>query len=318
MTEPLSTGDTVDLLAVGLTTLDISVLGVDRLPEGEQGALVESIRLSPAGTAGGTIMVAARLGLRTALASAVGDDPQGRAVRELLCAEGVDVTELATHPAMPTSTTVLPIAPDGSRPNLHMIGASVAAPISEGAFAMLDRTRAVHFGGIGFPGPMSNAAEFLSAARERGVYVSCDLIAPGPGADIFVRQLLPHVDIFMPSMAEVETLLPGSSPDAAAAEFMAMGATACMLKRGKDGVTLYTRDETVSVPAFQITPVDTTSCGDAVCAGWHAARLQGLRGRTAALYASATAARVAMGLGTPGGLNGADEVEAMVDETERA
>lgn len=303
-----------DLIAVGLTTLDIAVRSVERLPGPDEGALVEAIRLSPAGTAAGTVAIAARLGLRCALASAVGQDPQGQVVRSMLEAEGVDTAMLATSDAMPTSTTVLPLARDGGRPTLHMIGASVMAPVPDTAFAALPRTRGAHFGGVGFPGPQSNGAAFLAAAREAGVFTSCDLIGPDAQTIHHLAALLPHVDLFMPSLAEVRVLTGSDDLDAAAAQFMAMGAGACLFKLGARGAALHTGDAVVTVPAFAITPVDTTSCGDALCAGYHAARLRGLAGREALAFASATAARVALGLGTCGALGGVGDVLAMLDE----
>src|SRR3990167_1548105 len=123
-----------DLLAVGLTTIDITVHPVASLPEGETGQIVESIVLSPAGTAGGTALVAQKLGLRTAIASAVGDDPQGQMIRSMFDAAGVDTSLLDVDQAWPTSTTVLPIRPNGDRPNWHMIGASIFAPVTDAVF----------------------------------------------------------------------------------------------------------------------------------------------------------------------------------------
>lgn len=298
----------LDLLTVGLTTLDIAVKAVTALPSPDQGVLVEAIRLSPAGTAGGTAAIAARLGLRTALASAVGADPQGGVVRAMLEAEGVDTAMLATLAAMPTSTTVLPLSPDGGRPTMHMIGASVMAPVPEEAFAALKTTRSVHFGGVGFPGPQSNGTAFLEQARQKGAHVTCDLIGPNHDTLAQLAALLPHVDVFMPSLAEVRTLLGTNDLEAAAKRFMAMGAGACLFKLGRDGAALFTPNGTATVPAFAITPVDTTSCGDALCAGYHAARQRGLEGQSALIFASATAARVAMGLGTWGALDNVQDV----------
>lgn len=306
----MSEAGKVDLLAVGLTTLDITVQSVPHLPAPDEGVLVEAIRLSPAGTAGGTAAIAARLGLRTALASAVGADPQGDVVRALLDAESVDTAMLARIEGVPTSTTVLPLAPDGGRPTLHMIGASVMAPVPEAAFAALGRTSAVHFGGVGFPGPQSNGAAFLEQARSAGAHVTCDLIGPNPETLDHLAALLPHVDVFMPSLAEIRILLGSEDLRAAAGRFMAMGAGACLFKLGGEGAALFTPTATVAEPAFAITSIDTTSCGDALCAGYHAARQRGLEGAEALRFASATAARVAMGLGTWGAL---DSVETVFD-----
>ena len=304
--------EAIDLIAVGLTTLSVAVKSVPCLPPAGEAALVEAITLSPAGTAGGTAAIAARLGLRTALVSALGSDPQGDTVAAMLTREGVDLSQVTRRDDMPTSTTVLPLAPDGSRPALHMLGASTAAPIPPAAFARLPQVRGVHFGGVGLPGPQSNGPEFLAAARGHGAFVTCDLVAPGPDALDHLAALLPHVDLFMPSQAEVRTILGGAGLSAAADRFRAMGAGACLFKLGRDGAMLYDGDMVTPIPAFAIHAVDTTSCGDALCAGYHAGRARGLSGRALLRFAMATAARVALGLGTFGALDGPQAVLDLV------
>ena len=300
----------IDLLAVGLTTLDISIHPVKAMPGTDGSALVETIRLTPAGTAGGTAAVAARLGLKVALASAVGDDLQGEAVRSGLDGLGVDTGLLQTSPAWPTSTTVLPVDPDGQRATLHMVGASILTPLPAEAAALLPRTRAVHWGGVGYPGLQGQGADFLRQASACGAFVTCDLIAPQPAAIDEIATLLPHVDLFMPSLAEVEVLT-GSRDMAAAAQcFMALGAKACAFKMGRDGTMLFTREGSHRMPSFEIDPVDTTSCGDSFCAGFIAAHLRGFDDAESLRFATAVSARVALGVGTLGALRDFDETLA--------
>src|SRR5277367_4602112 len=62
------------LLAIGLTTLDILGRPIDAIPADGTGRLIDEIELVPAGTAGGTALVAAKLGLKTKLLSALGAD----------------------------------------------------------------------------------------------------------------------------------------------------------------------------------------------------------------------------------------------------
>lgn len=300
----------LDLLAVGLTTLDITVHPVASLPDADTGVLVDSIVLSPAGTAGGTALVAQKLGMTAGIASAVGDDPQGGLVRSMFDAAGVDTSLLATNADMPTSTTVLPIRPDGERPNWHMMGASVFAPVTDEIFAALDRTAVLHWGGVGFPGPAGRGAELLRDARARGVFTSCDVIAPSDAANADLDALLPHIDLFMPSLVEMRALARTDDPVEGARYFMARGAGACLVKLGAKGAMLIRPDRQIHVPAHRIDPVDTTSCGDSLCAGFHAARSHGLDDEAALRFAVATAARVALGVGTLGRLESYDATRA--------
>jgi sugar/nucleoside kinase (ribokinase family) len=305
----------LDLLAIGLTTIDITVHPAASLPDGETGQIVEKIVLSPAGTAGGTALVAQKLGLRTAIASAVGDDPQGQLIRSMFDAAGVDTSLLAVDPAWPTSTTVLPIRPNGDRPNWHMMGASIFAPVTDAVFAALARTAAVHWGGVGFPGAAGKGAELLREARARGIFTSCDLIAPSDAAQADLDVLLPHVDLFMPSLAEVRALAGTDDPVDGARRFMARGAGGCLIKMGGDGALLVLPDVQIQVPSHRITPIDTTSCGDSLCAGYIAGRSRGLDPAGALRFGVATAAQVALGVGTLGKLESYDGTMAFMRDT---
>ena len=293
-----------DLLCIGLTTLDIVARPVDRLPAGDAFALLEGIEVVPAGTAGGTALVAAKLGVSVALSGAIGEDRNGRFVRAELEAGGVDTTLLRTIAGATTSTTILPIDSAGRRPILHAFGAALAAGIGPEEIAAARRARFVHWGGVGGPkldgGP---GADLLAQARAAGATVSCDLITPGPGARDEIRRLLPHVDWFLPSAAEAMALSGASSLGEAAIAFRALGARGVVIKNGGEGVhALLPSGEHRVFPAHDIVPVDTTSCGDSFCAGFIAALAAGRAPQDAIDFANATGALVAQGLGTLGRL----------------
>ncbi|OHD08874.1 carbohydrate kinase family protein [Sphingopyxis sp. RIFCSPHIGHO2_12_FULL_65_19] len=309
MDEPL------DLLAIGLTTIDITVHPVASLPEGEGGQLVETIALSPAGTAGGTALVARALGLEVAIASAVGADPQGQLARSMFDAVGVDTRLLETDRDRPTSTTVLPIRPNGDRPNWHMMGASIFAPVTDAVVAASRRAASVHWAAVGFPGVAGHGASLLRDARANGAFTSCDLIAPTEAAQADLDDLLPHIDLFMPSIVEVRALAGTEDPVEGARRFIARGAGGCLVKMGAKGALLVLPDGQIHAPAHRIDPVDTTSCGDSLCAGFLAARRRGMDTAAALRFAVAVAAQVALGVGTLGRLGGFDGTLAFVRDT---
>ncbi|MCJ2185073.1 PfkB family carbohydrate kinase, partial [Novosphingobium sp. 1949] len=191
------------------------------------------------------------------------------------------------------------------------------ARLPEAAWALLGRVRAVHWGALGCPGLQAQGPAFLAAARAAGAFVSCDLISPGPQSAAEVAALLPHVDLFMPSLAELPLLAGTADPARAAAHFLDLGARGCIVKQGGAGATLYTRPDrdlvAVHVPALPITPRDTTSCGDSLCAGFHAGRLNGLDPVAALHVAGAVAASVAMGVGTLGALESFAQARALAE-----
>ena len=304
------------LLCVGLTTLDVLARPIDALPAAETTTLVDRIVLVPAGTAGGTALVAARLGVRTALASATGDDAAGGLVRAVLDQHGVDLALLSRLAGVPTSTTILAIDSHGRRPNFHALGASHRAEVTEAWLAAAGETKFLHYAGVGAPGLDGGAgAELAARAKAAGAVVTCDLISPGRRALEVLKQVLPHVDYFMPNAGEARALSGRSSLAEAGAFFHDLGAGTCVFKNGAEGSVIVAREGETRLPAHDIAVVDTTSCGDSYCAGFIAALDRGRPVVEAARFASAVAALVAQGLGTLGALESFDAADRFMRAT---
>jgi len=86
------------IATIGVHVLDTHVIGIESIPDGSDGQLVETIRVSPAGTAGGTAVILSRLGAEVVSYGAVGADPIATTLLALLEAEGVDVSGLVVKP----------------------------------------------------------------------------------------------------------------------------------------------------------------------------------------------------------------------------
>jgi len=291
------------LLAIGLTTLDIVARPIETLTHTERATFIEGVACTPAGTAGGAAMVAARLGVPTRIAGAIGDDLNGAFVRLGFERTGVVADLLQTRPGERTSVTVLAVEPDGRRSSWHAPGAGASVRIDAAVTAAACGSRFVHYAAVG--GANSDrgpGADLLRAAKASGALVTCDLIGPRRSAPEELKRLLPFVDYFMPSAAEAEFLTGQPGIAAAADEFRAMGAGACVIKNGRAGCFASIGDDRFALPAFAVDAVDTTSCGDAFCAGFIAALARGRAPREALRFATMTAALVAQGLGTLGRL----------------
>src|SRR5262249_57731122 len=136
---------------------------------GQQEKLVEGISLEIGGSASITAVAAARLGLRVALAAAVGDDPAGRFMLGQLAAEGVDTASVAVRPDAPTGMTVA-LSAGGDRAILTATGAVATLTARDVPPAVLARARHVHVSSYflvaGSLGP--GLATLLEAARAGG------------------------------------------------------------------------------------------------------------------------------------------------------
>jgi sugar/nucleoside kinase (ribokinase family) len=287
----------VKALCIGVHVLDVLVRPVEAIPDGD-GALVEEIRLTAAGSAGGTALVLARLGAEVRSAGAVGTDAAGDMLLALLEREGIDTSLLLRREDAPTSASVLPISPSGDRPAWHVIGANGAFGADDVDLDAVAAASHVHLGGPEFMGGEA-AAKVLAHAREHGAVTSVDVLAPGePGLLDWIAPALEHADYLLPNREQVLGFTGAADVAEGSRALLDRGARCVIATLGGDGVLI---DGTDAVPALDVEVVDTTGCGDAFAAGFLRGLSLGRDRRGAAGLGCAAAALVAQGLGTDAG-----------------
>jgi sugar/nucleoside kinase (ribokinase family) len=297
------------IATVGVHVLDTHVIGIESIPEGSDGALVETIRMSPAGTAGGTAVILARLGAEVSSYGAVGEDPISDTLLALLTREGVDVAGLVRKGDQQTSASVIPVRSNGDRPAWHCIGANGAFSLDDLDLGALDGFTHLHLGGPEFLGGEA-AGKLLADARSRGAVTSLDILAPGdPDMLAWIADALPHADYLLPNDEQVLGFTGASSLAEGARALVAAGVGCVAVTQGAKGALVVTADEVIEVPAYAVDVVDTTGCGDAFSAGFLRGLALGRDLRGAAELGCAAAAQVAQGLGTDAGSYSLETVE---------
>jgi sugar/nucleoside kinase (ribokinase family) len=287
-------------VALGAHVFDVHAKYVEEIPEGQGGALIEEIRVSPAGAAGGTAITMAKLGARTVTVGALGDDDIGDLLVTMLGKLGVETDRLARKEGVQTSATVLPIRPNGDRPALHVIGANASFTREDVPWDLLEQADTLHLGGPEFMHEL--APEILGFCREHGVRTSADVLADGwPELLDMIAPALEHVDWFLPNDDQAMKLTGADDVDAAGKALLDRGIGGCAITCGARGSVVVTSDGAERVPAFQTEVVDTTGCGDAFSAGFMRGLSLGRSPADAARLASACAALVAQGLGSDAG-----------------
>ncbi|MCU0906920.1 MAG: sugar kinase [Rhodobacteraceae bacterium] len=294
-----------DVSVVGLYILDVLGRPVTRIPDRGNVDFIEEIRLTVAGTAGGTVVDTAKLGLKSLAVGAVGDDEKADWVLMTLARHGVDTSAMQRLAGVPTSATILNVRPNGDRPALHVRGASDHFDVPPAMYDQVFAAPIVHLGGTGLlrrlDGPAS--VTLLREAKARGCTVTFDLIAASADTAAIVDPLLPYIDYFMPSIEEARDMSGQTTPADCAAHYLDRGATACVFTLGGDGAYYAHRDGTrLASLAYAVDVVDTTGCGDAFDAGFITALHHRMDIETALRFAQASAGLVATGLGSDAGI----------------
>lgn len=299
-----------DVSCIGFCVLDILGRPVTRIPEGGRADFIEQIRMTVAGTAAATAVDCAILGLKTQMVTTVGEDEMGDFLVAKMGKFGVDCGMVGRDATEQTSATILPVRPNGERPALHVPGTAATFTLPEADLHAALDARIVHVGGTGLLKAFDGAPTIrtLQRAKELGRVTTFDLIQANPETFALVEPCLPYIDYFVPSIEEASEMAHASDPAAVARFYKERGVKNALLTMGGNGV--YVSPETgddFSLPAFAIDVVDTTGCGDSFTAGIIAGLHHGWDLKTSARFASAVAARVAMGLGSDGKLVSFDD-----------
>ena len=287
-------------LTIGAHVLDVHARPVTEIPEGQGGALIEQIRISPAGAAGGTAITLGKLGGRVLSVGALGADDLGDVFVSMLGRFGVDTSLLVRRDDVQTSASVLPIRPDGSRPALHVIGANATLTDDDMPWDEIDGAGFVHVGGPEFMPEL--AGRVLERARAGGATTTIDILADGwPEMLDFIGPALPHTDWFLPNREQALAVTGAGDVEAAGRALLERGVGGAAITCGADGCVIVSAAGVERVPAFEVEVVDTTGCGDAFSAGFVHGLSLGDDPAAAARLGSACAALVAQGLGSDAG-----------------
>ena len=304
------------VICLGILVADVIGRPIASVPDPGALALVDSISPHIGGCAANTGIALHRLGVPTAIVGAVGRDGFGEFVRGVLRAQGVEASGVVEKDA-PTSATMVLVAPDGERAFLHCVGANAVFERADFDAARLNGAQLLHIAGHGLMPAFDGAscAQLLREAQARGVQTCLDTAgAPDPKWRANLRQCLPYLDYFVPSLHEVADLFPDAhTPETIAARLIDEGVQTVALKMGEAGsYALSHRGESARAEAYAVEVVDATGAGDAFAAGFLAATLRGLPLQSCLQMGNATGARCVQSVGTIAGLGDWDSTFARV------
>jgi sugar/nucleoside kinase (ribokinase family) len=293
------------VVCLGAHIVDVLGRPVTDIPAGQGRRVLDEIRMTAAGTAGGTAVDLAKLGAEVTSIGPVGDDTIGRLLLDLLSGHGVDVTHMARKPGLATPCTILPIRPNGERPALHAPGAMGTLTAADVDRRLIAEADVLHVGGPDVLGDFTVDAlpQLLRFARENGTVTTMDLLSVGrPELVEILRPSWEHTQYLLPNDDQIRAVTGIHDLREAAAVVRAHGVGTVVVTMGGEGSLLATDGGTERIPAFDVPVVDTTGCGDGFTAGFTVGLCRGWSLSDAARLGTAAAALVAQGLGSDAGI----------------
>ncbi len=286
------------------------------------------------GFAGNVATGLARLGVRVAIVSAVGDDGHGRFVRRFLAEEGVDITSLGTHPTLRTALAFCEAWPpahfpvtfyrEPTCPDWELRAADLPPD--------LDSAPLCYVSGTGLAREPSRAATLDALDRRRaspdsqpGPRAAAGPARPSPGQatilDLDWRpQLWPNAGAYAAAIADAlpraDTVIGGAVEFAAAgiapADALARGPALVIVKRGPEGAAVIDGSGMREVPGLHVAVVNGLGAGDAFAAAFGAALLAGHGADEAVRRANAAGAIVASRLSCATAMPTPAEIDALL------
>jgi len=310
------------VVSLGLHICDVHGRPVDGIPSGQSLAILDETRITVAGTAAGTSVDMAKLGLNVYAMGAVGKDLIGDFVTNTMESYGINTRGLVRKSGVQTSTSILLIRRNGERPALHVPGANAHYKLDDVDFDILADADYLHFGGTGLlPGIDGEPSrKILEYAKQHGVVTTFDLIAM-ENIDLLpmIEPSLPFIDFFMPGLEEAEMICGIHNRDEIHRFFLERGVEHTVLKNGEDGSYIGWMEagqlQEIHIPCFQTQVVDSTGCGDSYCAGFIKALSLGESLKTCGQIGSACGALVISGLGSDAGIENWEKTQIFAQST---
>jgi 5-dehydro-2-deoxygluconokinase len=311
---------TYDVLAIGRSSIDLYAH--------EIGCAIADVRSFDAYVGGCPTNVSVgtrRLGLRSALLTAVGDDQVGDFVTAFLDRENVETRFIPRKPGRRTSAVILTIQPPDKFPLTFYRDncADRALTIDDVARAPVADSRVVFVTGTGLSHEPAREATLHAAASARSASVPVvvdidyrpDQWDSAAAFSTQMRRLLRSATLAVGTEDELAAASGTDEVARGAADLLACGIEALILKRGAHGSTVFRRGAPpVAAAPFFITVLNVLGAGDAFASGFLYGYLQGWPLERAARMGNACGAIVVTRHGCANFMPTLDEVSAFVAE----
>jgi sugar/nucleoside kinase (ribokinase family) len=282
------------ITVAGTLVADVVVGPIRAWPDPGKNGDVDYVDIVPGGAVANTGMALAHLGVPVSACAAVGGDNLGRIVREFVgdwaTRNGVKVIASAR-----TTASIVAVSENRDRSFLTAAGAcdQFELTVQELEAEISSGSKALHIGYAMILPALDGdpLKKVMQEARRLGVLTSLDVTYYDnrPWPDLL--KLMPHVDVFCPSLSEATLITGESDPAKAATALVEAGVRHLVaVTNGEHGVLVDVVGEGQEfIPARPVHVINTTGAGDSFIAGVLAAWHSGFSWRSAAHIGSLVA-----------------------------
>jgi 5-dehydro-2-deoxygluconokinase len=281
----------LDLVCIGRTCVDLYAE-----QEGAKLEDVQSFRKYVGGSAANTALNTARLGVKSAMLTRVGEEQMGRFVRRTMAETGVDTSHVTFDPDHLTPYVLLAIRDIDDFPRIFAYGDAADMALEEGDVDpdFIASSKALLITGTPLSRPGSRAASLkaVEAAKEAATKVVFDLdyrpvfwgvASHEQGGEMFVaseevtrvyQSVLPDCDLLIGTEEEIQIAGGSTDTDEAVRNIRELSNATIVLKVGAMGAIVFpdeipeNLEDGIRVPGFPVEVFNSVGAGDAFMSGF--------------------------------------------------
>jgi sugar/nucleoside kinase (ribokinase family) len=270
-----------DILAVGEILIDMISADYDDHFDGD------TYHKFFGGSPSNIAMNVRKLGIKSIVASAVGNDGFGTFLMKKLSQANMDTSFIQQ---VDSSTSMVVVTKSKSTPiPIFYRGADYQLEFSPGIEEALLNSKIVHFScwPISMEPVRHTVEKVIDIARNNQILVGFDpnyhpmIWQKGHDGVEYVKSIIGKVDIVKPSEDDAERLFGKDTYENQIERFLDLGAKLVIMTLGKEGAIVSNGKETIQFDTLATEVVDTTGAGDAFWSGFYTALVSGYKIREA-------------------------------------
>lgn len=279
----------MDIIGIGESDVDL-FLRVKRLPGRGEKVRAEEIGRLPGGIIGNFCSQAVKTGVSCGIVTVVGDDENGRIIREDYKNRGIDTTGLAVDYEEKTFYCVVFLDEGGEKYLSAVVTPLISPPVAKIPWEYVRQAGYVHLCSMNYALAAAAAGE-IRGSRTR-LSLDYEAHADGGGLENW-KPILECVSVLFTNEEGICQLYPSLSIEEAAKDLAAWGPDLVVVTCADKGGFVYDGKRLHRYRAFQPERLlDTTGAGDCFNAAFLSALIKGMEIGMAADYAAAAASFV--------------------------
>lgn len=265
-----------DVVVAGELNVDIILDQIHNFPAMKKEVIADQMTITLGSSSAIFASNLSVLGAKVAFSGTLGSDYFGEYIIERLQSKGVDTQHIVRTDRKGTGATVA-LSFQDDRAMVTYPGAMSLFTIADISEDLLSQSAHLHMSSVFLStGLKKDVHHLFRRAKSLGLTTSLDpQWDPDEKWDVDFKSLLPDVDVFIPNEQEL-CAMTGKRDLCEAVEEIRPHANILVVKKGREGASLYKGDEHIDQPAY-LNPavVDTIGAGDSFGAGFIHSFLRG-------------------------------------------